>query len=239
MSVDPERYRHWFRENSEGSILLAAATVVLLRDRPAGPEVLMMRRNSTIAFGGMWVFPGGRLDDDDYPTSDPDDVFSASLTAAVREAKEEADLDLDPASLVRFSHWTPPPVTPKRYATWFFIAGAPAAKVTIDDGEITDHAWLTPHRALELHAAVEIELAPPTFVTLHHLAEFATVAELLEHASANEARRYRTVLSKGDGFRALLWEGDVAYGTGDLGANGPRHRVEMSVDGWKLLVDHP
>ena len=72
----------------------------------------MMRRNSKIAFGGMWVFPGGRLDDDDFPADDRDDVFAASLTAAVREAKEEADLDLDPTSLVRFSHWTPPPVAP-------------------------------------------------------------------------------------------------------------------------------
>jgi 8-oxo-dGTP pyrophosphatase MutT (NUDIX family) len=40
-----------------------AATVLLLREGSAGLEVLMMRRASAVAFmGGMWVFPGGRLD---------------------------------------------------------------------------------------------------------------------------------------------------------------------------------
>jgi 8-oxo-dGTP pyrophosphatase MutT (NUDIX family) len=40
-----------------------AATVLLLREQPSGLEVLMMRRASAVAFmGGMWVFPGGRLE---------------------------------------------------------------------------------------------------------------------------------------------------------------------------------
>jgi 8-oxo-dGTP pyrophosphatase MutT (NUDIX family) len=39
-----------------------AATLTLLRDGPGGVEVLMLRKNSEIRFGGMWVFPGGRVD---------------------------------------------------------------------------------------------------------------------------------------------------------------------------------
>jgi len=40
-----------------------AATVLLLRDGPEGPEVLMQRRSLGFAFvGGFWVFPGGALD---------------------------------------------------------------------------------------------------------------------------------------------------------------------------------
>ncbi len=40
-----------------------AATVMLLRDGPAGVEVFMMRRVTGMAFaGGMHVFPGGGLD---------------------------------------------------------------------------------------------------------------------------------------------------------------------------------
>jgi 8-oxo-dGTP pyrophosphatase MutT (NUDIX family) len=49
-----------------------AATVVLLRDGDDGLETLMLRKNSRLAFGGMWVFPGGRIDDGDRrpaPTS--------------------------------------------------------------------------------------------------------------------------------------------------------------------------
>jgi len=40
-----------------------AATVVVLRDGPAGPEVFMVRRHADTAFmGGAHVFPGGRVD---------------------------------------------------------------------------------------------------------------------------------------------------------------------------------
>ena len=43
-----------------------AATVVLLRDGARGPEVLMLRRHgSSDVLGGAYVFPGGKLDDDD------------------------------------------------------------------------------------------------------------------------------------------------------------------------------
>jgi len=41
----------------------AAATVLLLREVEGDLEVLMMRRGSGLSFmGGMWVFPGGRVD---------------------------------------------------------------------------------------------------------------------------------------------------------------------------------
>jgi 8-oxo-dGTP pyrophosphatase MutT (NUDIX family) len=44
-----------------------AATVVVLRDSPAGPEVFMVRRHEGTAFmGGAHVFPGGRVDAGDY-----------------------------------------------------------------------------------------------------------------------------------------------------------------------------
>ena len=43
-----------------------AATVLLLREDEGELEVLMMRRGAGLAFmAGMWVFPGGRVDDAD------------------------------------------------------------------------------------------------------------------------------------------------------------------------------
>jgi 8-oxo-dGTP pyrophosphatase MutT (NUDIX family) len=44
-----------------------AATVILVRDAQEGFEILMLKRTSGAAFaGGMFVFPGGRVDSDDH-----------------------------------------------------------------------------------------------------------------------------------------------------------------------------
>ena len=47
---------------------LPSATLMLLRQRSGGPEVLLLRRKVRAAFGGAWVFPGGVLDDEDRDT---------------------------------------------------------------------------------------------------------------------------------------------------------------------------
>ncbi len=62
-----------------------AATVMLLRDSGEGLEVFMLRRTKAAVFaGGMYVFPGGKVDEAD---GDGDDGFSI---AAIRECYEEA-----------------------------------------------------------------------------------------------------------------------------------------------------
>ncbi|MEI8238148.1 MAG: NUDIX domain-containing protein [Actinomycetota bacterium] len=62
-----------------------AATVMLLRDIAAGLEVFMLRRTNNAVFaGGMYVFPGGKVDPAD---GEGDEAFRV---AAVRECYEEA-----------------------------------------------------------------------------------------------------------------------------------------------------
>lgn len=141
-----------------GNPAIPAATVVLLRDVPT-IEVLMLHKTSQIAFGGMWVFPGGRIDPEDYTVAG--DVDLAARNAAVRETVEEAGIQSRPEDFVWFSHWTPPASTPKRFATWFFAARADSHDVAVDGGEIQNHQWLNPKAALERHAKGEIDLAPP------------------------------------------------------------------------------
>ena len=90
---------------------LPAATVVLLRSGPRGLETLLLQRSRTSGFiPGAWVFPGGRVDDDDArlgqaltnqgvePESEPEpepepkhapDEDSPFRIAALREAFEE------------------------------------------------------------------------------------------------------------------------------------------------------
>ena len=62
-----------------------AATVMLVRDTADGLEVFMLRRTASAAFaGGMYVFPGGKVDAAD---GDGDEAF---VVAAIRECFEEA-----------------------------------------------------------------------------------------------------------------------------------------------------
>jgi 8-oxo-dGTP pyrophosphatase MutT (NUDIX family) len=70
-----------------------AATVMLLRDTADGLEVFMLRRTNAAVFaGGMYVFPGGKVDPTDGVG---DDGF---VVAAIRECYEECGvlLAVDP-----------------------------------------------------------------------------------------------------------------------------------------------
>lgn len=227
------QFERWLRtgERTEGDPI-PAATVVLVRERDDSLETLMLRKNSKLAFGGMWVFPGGRIDDVDR--EGVRDVEAAARRAAVREALEEAALTVDEASLAWISHWTPPGLAPKRYATWFFVAPAPEGAVTIDMGEIHEEAWMRPADALARRDALEIELAPPTWMTLHYLAEFDTVDALMADARARTPVFYETKIAKTDRGLAAMWSGDTGYDSDDPEAPGPRHRLWMSDDRWEL-----
>ena len=213
-----------------------AATVVLLRDTRDGPEVLMLRKNSKIAFGGMWVFPGGRVDPEDYPADGDKDT--AARNAAGREAAEEAGVTLDPAAFIWFAHWTPPPSTPVRFATWFFAARAGDEAIDIDGGEIEDHRWIRPADALAKHAEGEIDLVPPTWVTLHHLSLHQPVSALLEELDSRDPRFYETrAVKRADGVRVALWAGDAGYEDWDADREGPRHRLVMLEHGFTFEND--
>lgn len=98
---DRERYERWIAETPPGGrVGIPAATVILLREAASGRgiETLMLRRNSKLAFvGGMWVFPGGRIDEADRTSLPATDELGAARCAAVRESREEAGLEIDPA----------------------------------------------------------------------------------------------------------------------------------------------
>ena len=205
-----------------------AATVVLLRDVGLGVECLMLRKNAGQAFGGMWVFPGGKVEEGDGEGAE------ARRRAAVREAFEETGLVLDAATLVPLSHWLPPRQESRRFSTWFFVAALPdgATDVVIDGGEIGDQMWITPWHAIARHRAGEVSLVPPTWVTLRTIADAATIDEALAAAAAGGVPSYRTRMVDDGGEPVCLWAPDVAHAGGDLAAVGPRHRLRMAGDGW-------
>ena len=239
---------------AEPTAAIAAATVVLLRDRADGdsPEILMLRRDARLSFApDRWVFPGGKLDEDDFPggvrTDDPAELAEAEARAAVREAAEEAGLEIDDATLIRWSHWTPPPQETRRFSTAFFVAAAPDGDVIIDDGEIRDHQWVTATEALSLRDQGEIELLPPTFLTLLQLSEYASVSHVLEAAPAHPVEHYVTRIGRDGNEVVALFFGDAHYGLSrdevaatPLTDESPRHRLWIDSGPWRYhrTVDH-
>jgi 8-oxo-dGTP pyrophosphatase MutT (NUDIX family) len=227
---------YWLAD--EKAELVPAATVVLVRDGAAGLETLMLHRNSTLDFaGGMWVFPGGRLDDADREGAA--DEEHAARRAAVREAEEEAGLEVDEQQLVWIAHWQPPQGARRRFATWFFLAPAPPEDaVRIDMGEIHDAAWMSPAAAKARRDALEIELAPPTWVTLDYLARFGDVAGAMADARTLEPEFYETHIGRIEGEVVALWHGDAGYHESDPAVEGARHRLWMLTgEPWRFERD--
>lgn len=228
-----------------------AATVVALRGGPDGLEILLVRRRRGGAFSGLWVFPGGRVEPADAAgaVSRPDDPpgerggeVAVARRAAVREAAEEAGLVLDAGSLVAHSWWLPPPETPRRFSTWFFLAPVEAASaVVVDRAEVHEHRWLAPAAALAARDAGEIGLAPPTWITLWQLQRFGDPAAALGEAASRPPREFVTRFATApDGRQAVLWEGDAGWPDGDPLRPGARRRLWVRPDGpWEpeLPVD--
>src|SRR5271169_3919762 len=101
-----------------------AATVILLRGGDQTLEVLLVRRTPQARFmGGVWVFPGGAVDDSDIGEGTQSEALR---TAAARELREEAAVTLpDTDGLVEFSRWITPAQVRTRFDTHFYLVEMP------------------------------------------------------------------------------------------------------------------
>ena len=211
-----------------------AASVVLLRDSAAGPEVLYLRRSPDLKFmGGYWVFPGGRIDPDDHLPEGGSDELAAARRAAAREACEEAGVEVDPADLHPMCEWTTPATSPIRFATWFFAAAADPDAIRVDGVEIHDHRWWRPPDALRAHRDRRIQFANPTFALSTRLAGHATVTDALAAVDTWPRERLLGRLHPVDGGRVALYAEDCGYETGNIDCAGPRHRIWMLDGRWR------
>ena len=182
-----------------------AASLILLRDSPDGPEVLLVQRNPEQRFmGGAWVFPGGA-------THTGDDADHAAT--AVRELEEEAGIALPgDVELVPFSRWITPEEVKVRFDTWFFAAEAPSGTDATPDGsECVDARWLRPSAALAAHAQDELALVFPTIKHLELLSESASVAETLAAARSRPVEPIMPKVAVRDGAAQVLLPGEPGY----------------------------
>ena len=206
-----------------------AATVVLLRDGERGLEALLVQRSQAVKhMGGMWVFPGGKVDEQDYPEDGHD--YRAAVNAAIRETEEEAGLTIGADQLVYLSHWTTPEGVKKRFATWFFLAIlTEEQEVRVDGGEIANHRWVCPQAACEEAAdeAQDLRLMPPTYVSLIDISAYATCREARAGISAREAIIYAPHMVFVEDGICFLYAGDAGYADENIEAEGPQHRCYM------------
>lgn len=161
-----------------------AASLILWREGPEGPEALMGRRHRSLRFmPGVLVFPGGRVDRADHrarpatelkpPTramlerSAPPSLARALAVAALRELHEEAGLLVgeegapDLAPLDYLCRAITPPGRPMRFDARFLIAPAEAAR-----GEIRGSGELEEMRFFPVRGLAGERLAPITRLIL-------------------------------------------------------------------------
>jgi len=195
-----------------------AATLLLLRAEPY--SVLMAKRHAGMVFGpNHWVFPGGRIDPADHAAAaagpgDSGDV--AARYACLREAREETGIDLHPdrflAALVPFARWIAPAPTPRRFDTWFFIGEAEENVHPVADGEeVVEAMFVEPAAMLERLSRGEVDLLPPTALTVEWLAKAGSASAAIELARARSAPRVESEVFLRDGQPWIRLQPESGY----------------------------
>ena len=184
-----------------------AASVIVIRESPEGPEVLLVQRTPKARFmGGAWVFPGGAVDQGE----------TADQTAR-RELEEEAAIRLpQDAALITFSRWITPAGLKTRFDTWFFVVEAPAgARPRVDGAECVDARWTRPQQALDECAADRLQLVFPTIKHLEQLALFPSVAATIEAARTRDVTPVQPRVVDDGGRPTVLLPGEPGFDAAD------------------------
>ncbi len=182
-----------------------AASVIVVRDQPDGPQVVVVERSGASRFlPGYVVFPGGAVDAGDagLAASWFGASSEAARAAAVRELAEEAGLVLtgrgleaangdDPLNPVmiappqagqlhELARWVAPRDVTVRFDARYFAVTAPASAEPVADGTEAALAWwVSPGRLLEEWGDATRMLYWPTLMTVMELARCRSAAELM------------------------------------------------------------
>ena len=188
--------------------VLPAASVLVVDDRP-DLHVLVGRRRAASEFvGGMIVFPGGAVDDDDHgaqarvtvPTAEvpglATPVGAAFLHAGLRETFEEVGLwvggevPVDAADFPHVGRWITPPGAPRRYDTHFFLARYRGGDVVADRQELDEAWWERPASVLERVGAGVLDAILPTLELLRSLSDYRNVTDAFAGTGCGRGRRH-------------------------------------------------
>jgi len=228
--------------------LRRASTVCLARGRD-NLEILMVQRPYSARFmPGVWVFPGGVVDEEDQIYADrqrsvawsdwrvaalrelieetgvwvtTEGTLSFPLTDAVLDAVARSQYELGVERLIYFANWVTPSVFPIRFDTRFFLAfEAGEVDVAYNPEELIDVAWVSPLVALERETRSEWDIAFPTRKTLELLGSASSAASLVSMLeSRGPVTRIEPRLIVGDDDARILTPDDPGFA-----AAGPAQR---------------
>lgn len=136
--------------------------------------------------------------------------------------------------LAAWAHWITPESEPRRFDTRFFVALMPAGQRTRDVSGEADHViWMRPSDALAGADMGELQMLPPTYVTLSELAIYVDPREAIAAAAA----RVITTIMPG----VELIDGELFFtegsGTPVEGSSTPaeRSRTHVKASGTPVL----
>ena len=116
------------------------------------------------------------------------------------------------ADLLRpWAHWLTPVGEPRRYDTRFLVAALPEGQRTRDVTSEADVVeWVRPEDAVVQARTGVRTMMPPTIVTCEQIAEYGSVAAILNAAESREITRVRPELGRDpSGVTATLPDGRV------------------------------
>ncbi|MDP3383426.1 MAG: NUDIX hydrolase, partial [Phenylobacterium sp.] len=124
-----------------------------------------------------------------------------------------AGAQLDLSALTVFARWITPPVTPKRFDTWFYVAHAPADQLAVCDGrETVDACWYAPNEALGAAERGIRKLVFPTRMNLQRLARAASATAAIDQARARPLVTVQPEIHEGPDGRRLVLPESAGYG---------------------------
>jgi 8-oxo-dGTP pyrophosphatase MutT (NUDIX family) len=149
-----------------------------------------------------------------------DDVAPMEVRQAVDAGRmafldvvKDLDAKLDLHALTVFARWITPPLTPKRFDTWFYAAHAPADQLAVCDGrEAVDAEWIEPREVLRLAGTGERKVIFPTRMNVQLLAEASSAEDCLARARARTLVTVLPQIQVRDSGRVLVLPPDAGYG---------------------------
>ena len=134
-------------------------------------------------------------------------------TTAFLDVVRDLEARLDLSMLTTFARWITPPLTPKRFDTWFYVVAAPDDQLAACDGrETVDAEWIAPSEALRLAATGARKVIFPTRMNLQLLAEAGDAADAVARAAARSLVTVQPQVQERPHGRVLVLPPDAGYG---------------------------